>query len=318
MNTNLQRIVYDAPELDPYRGVLLEWPTLIEPTELAASSGLVSVKEGAVASGNQSLASAIWCIQRIAEAQDYYLTALKLCKRGAFYGGWCELEKAEIRLTWLRRHFVDSEDKFGVRVLCDRIPKIQSLFPYRLFFSPGLLIKKAKCSICDEVISPRKSCGHRRFKLYDGEMCGRVIVECEALEVSIVERPVQKYSVAFPQGLGSYNYGLVDYLMKGIASPWSDWEVEVQKRRRAKPDYDPQRYRGLGRNHPCACGSGRKFKKCCLDNMTEEYEHSLFLFKDGPPAGLPNYLPNVFVAGVDEPTAELDRLSTMQVPEELT
>lgn len=318
MNANLQGIVYSALELDLYRGVLLEWPTRTEPAGLAVSSSLESVKADAVASGNQPLASAVWCLQRIADAQDHYLAAFELCKRRAFYGGWCELEKAEVRLTWLLRHFVDSEDKFGIRVLCDRIPKIQRLFPYRLFLSPGLLIKKAKCSICEEVISPRKSCGHRRFGLYNGEMCGRVIVECEALEVSIVERPVQKYSVAFPQGLGSYNYGLVDYLMKGIDSPWSDWEVKVEKRRRAKPDYDPRRYGGFGRNHPCACGSGKKFKKCCLYNMDEEYEHFQFFFKDGPPAGLPNYLPNVFVSGVDEPTDEPDRRSTLHVTEGLT
>ena len=27
-------------------------------------------------------------------------------------------------------------------------------------------------------------------------------------------------------------------------------------------------FRGVGRNHPCPCGSGKKFKKCCLNRVT--------------------------------------------------
>jgi uncharacterized protein len=30
-----------------------------------------------------------------------------------------------------------------------------------------------------------------------------------------------------------------------------------------QPFVDP--FKGVGRNDPCPCGSGKKFKKCCLD-----------------------------------------------------
>jgi len=29
-------------------------------------------------------------------------------------------------------------------------------------------------------------------------------------------------------------------------------------------------FKGVGRNHPCPCGSGRKFKKCCLNRPSVE------------------------------------------------
>lgn len=29
----------------------------------------------------------------------------------------------------------------------------------------------------------------------------------------------------------------------------------------------------IGRNAPCPCGSGRKFKKCCIDQVQEEITH---------------------------------------------
>ena len=31
------------------------------------------------------------------------------------------------------------------------------------------------------------------------------------------------------------------------------------------PDIAFNPYRDVGRNDPCPCGSGKKFKKCCLD-----------------------------------------------------
>lgn len=27
----------------------------------------------------------------------------------------------------------------------------------------------------------------------------------------------------------------------------------------------------IGRNEPCPCGSGKKFKKCCIENYDREY-----------------------------------------------
>jgi len=33
------------------------------------------------------------------------------------------------------------------------------------------------------------------------------------------------------------------------------------------------RERGPGRNDPCPCGSGRKFKHCCLGTAGERLEH---------------------------------------------
>jgi uncharacterized protein YchJ len=39
----------------------------------------------------------------------------------------------------------------------------------------------------------------------------------------------------------------------------------------ARPKQRPFRYAGarLGRNQPCHCGSGRKFKKCCKDGKPQ-------------------------------------------------
>jgi uncharacterized protein YchJ len=44
---------------------------------------------------------------------------------------------------------------------------------------------------------------------------------------------------------------------------FKNWNLYTKKRK----------YRKIGRNDTCPCGSGRKYKKCCLDSgKFEEYE----------------------------------------------
>src|SRR5467141_1871973 len=54
----------------------------------------------------------------------------------------------------------------------------------------------------------------------------------------------------------------------GIASPSN---TKDQERWRQQADTNPilsqpceNPFKGVGRNDPCPCGSGKKFKKCCL------------------------------------------------------
>jgi SEC-C motif len=41
---------------------------------------------------------------------------------------------------------------------------------------------------------------------------------------------------------------------------------ELKRKMAAKLDVGPHLIKGRDRNHPCPCGSGKKFKKCCLDH----------------------------------------------------
>jgi preprotein translocase subunit SecA len=43
--------------------------------------------------------------------------------------------------------------------------------------------------------------------------------------------------------------------------PWSDFEYP------GEPVRNPLRH--VGRNDPCPCGSGKKFKKCCVARVTQ-------------------------------------------------
>lgn len=41
----------------------------------------------------------------------------------------------------------------------------------------------------------------------------------------------------------------------------------------------------VGRNDPCACGSGRKYKTCCLGNVVDHGPCDVVIIESGPPCG---------------------------------
>lgn len=51
-------------------------------------------------------------------------------------------------------------------------------------------------------------------------------------------------------------------------SPLSFHHLELSKRMKRDPDY-----KKLPRNEKCFCGSGKKFKKCCIDKEIVEFDH---------------------------------------------
>ncbi len=59
--------------------------------------------------------------------------------------------------------------------------------------------------------------------------------------------------------LGPYQYGYLDDPVEAL-----DWTAEGA----GEPQRNP--FKDVGRNDPCPCGSGKKFKKCCLGKEAVE------------------------------------------------
>ena len=145
------------------------------------------------------------------------------------------------------------------------IKQYQKLFPYCHFFSRECVIKAEECTICGKAISLRHSCGHRAGKLYMGELCLRKVVDMEFKALCIVTDPFDKYTyVQLPDQ--EYDYGMLEALMVEIDSPYDKFSIETVKVK--KPEY-----KGIGRNDPCPCGSGKKYKRCHLGTKDELMNH---------------------------------------------
>ena len=226
---------------------------------------LKEIKAGAVSNNDEEAAKNVWCLEQLLDIQNRYLEAYGLLKNAEHYKAWCKLEECEIKIEFLKPYF-SVDDEYFLYLIDKHIEQYQSLYPYKIFSSPEILINEQKCNICGQVVSIRNPCGHEIMKIYNGEMCIREITKPEFLGISLVESPVQKYSVLFPVdektgiSVDHYNYSILDYLIKRLQSPFDSWEIKWTTKM-----HPHSRFPNLSRNDKCPCGSGKKYKKCCLD-----------------------------------------------------
>lgn len=243
-------------------------------------ASLAAGKAHAVARGDQESATAAWALETIGRAQDAFVSAFNMLRTEEFKGAWDSLDRAEVELSFLERHFVDEGDEFGLRHIRIYVPRFLSILPYKWGLSPAYVKKKVTCGICGARVTLRSDCGHVAGQIYDGEMCVRRVEEAKLLHISLVESPAQRYSVI---DLDPSHRGFepARYLAQGLRSPWDGWFVEREERRAFHP-----LFQNIGRNDRCPCASGRKYKHCCLLSETV-FPHFEFYFERHPPPGLP-------------------------------
>jgi hypothetical protein len=67
----------------------------------------------------------------------------------------------------------------------------QHMYPQQMFFSPGIIIREAKCSVCKQEYG---ECDHVAGRPYMGELCSRLIVHADIEEASLVDNPASKHA----------------------------------------------------------------------------------------------------------------------------
>lgn len=234
---------------------------------------------------DETRAKEIWCLENILDAQDHFLNSYLLCKKGEFYKGWCELEQSEISIASVRKHVNFSNNNYHLEMIDYHIPKFQALFPYKVFFSPEF-VGRTRCSICKEIIGPRKKCIHKRGEIYRGEICTGQLEQLEFLGLAMVENPVQKYSVAFIDGKDDFNYSLVQYYIECTESPFDAWGFT-----KTTKFFPHSHFTMISPEQKCPCDSKNTYQECCLQKDGVTMPHFQFHFtKVSQAAGLENKL----------------------------
>lgn len=237
--------------------------------------------------GNQALAKETWCLKTALEMQQKFVAAFLDMQAGRFYDAWCTLERIEIAALSLGRH-MPFDGEYALSFIDQQVERFQKLYPYGIFLSPAFIEKEVRCSLCDAKISIRSGCEHRPGDIYDGIQCLRIVKDLEMLEISMVPTPVQKYSVPFlndpktGQKVDHYDYSAVSYVVQGLRSPFDGWSMQWTTAR-----HPHDRYKHLGRNDKCPCGSAKKYKKCCLREEGVLRPHIDIEFDVPPPNDLP-------------------------------
>ena len=272
---------------------LLEHPEQqnLDINDASFENNIATSKAAAVAMCDQDEAMLFWQAQTIAKVQRGYLNTFGLLKSYKFYQAWCGLERCEIAIASLKRHFVvTSDDAHRIDYIGTMVERWQALFPYNVFLSPEILKKQVECGICNTKVSLRNPCGHEKGQIYAGEECYHRITACEILSLSIVTNPVQRYSVAFlasEDGSGSrdhYDYGNVRFAIDRLASAFHGWQSQNETR-----TLSISAVSHLPPNGPCPCSSGNTFRECCASKSELKVPHRQFTFDVPPPADLPAY-----------------------------
>lgn len=134
-------------------------------------------------------ANLIYCIDNSLLSVQYELQMLVNIKEDKMSEAWGNLVNAQVTYGSVIRNCpfeLQCENGYTWRLAAYE----KLLFPNLYFQSVGGIIKKSHCSICQENFS---KCDHIKGKLYNGEMCCRIITEMELEEVSLVDNPANKH-----------------------------------------------------------------------------------------------------------------------------
>lgn len=153
----------------------------------------------------------------------------------------------------------------------DQLLELEKLYPYNVFFSIGAITDWFKCSICGNDIDSL-DCPHMAGELYQGRMAYGIVQRfTEVNHVAMVKHPEDKRCVVRYDDKGD-QFKLILFLSDLITSRKLEilyfGKLVFSKKIVKNPEF-----RQTGRNDPCFCGSGKKFKKCCMSKEHVETDH---------------------------------------------
>jgi hypothetical protein len=190
-----------------------------------------------------------------------------------FSESWRTLQNAFDAIRLIKRF-----SNIDVSAIEDQLCDLEILYPYKIFASMGMVVERFECSICGEDIDSFM-CIHLRGELYRGTMAfgiARKILDVD--HIALVEQPVDKRNV-ISYGNDAPHFSAVSYLSKQLTTR----AISVSRFIgviRSKSRVSNENHRKVGRNNPCYCGSGEKYKKCCVDKAVLEQENIEIIYGD--------------------------------------
>jgi hypothetical protein len=199
-----------------------------------------------------------------------YVYFWKLLVSNKFSNSWSALQDVQDRLRTIYRSTSEPRPQILSHIE-GQCGELEKLYPYQVFASVGMVEKEAECSICGKSIDSFE-CQHIRGELYRGRQAYGIVKQIKQLEeVSLVTNPADKRCTI--QLLDtSEQFSGVKSLAKGIRdkvlAPLDFSHLEFKRIRKPNNEITV-----VGRNDLCPCGSGKKFKKCCIDKSYIETTH---------------------------------------------
>lgn len=191
----------------------------------------------------------------------------------SYHESWCALQDGMDRLRHLKKFYPHKN-----KVVCffeQQLIKLETLYPYKLFSSPGFIVGRFECSICGNDIDS-DLCQHMKGELYFGEVAYAVARDLKDIDhFAFVTNPTNKrLTIGCDDSHSQFNLfkDAVLHFNKRKLSPLGFSNVELYEFVRPDPEWVK-----LPRNSKCYCGSGNKYKKCCINNSEKKHVHVDFM-----------------------------------------
>lgn len=187
-----------------------------------------------------------------------------------FSSSWHSLQDALGLLRQIKR-LSDRRQSHDIDYFENQLLELERLYPYNVFLSIGAIVGWFKCSICGKDIDSF-DCPHVKGELYRGQMAYAIAQNITELNhVSMVMHPEDKRCVVKYDDNGDQFKGvrfLSDLIRSHDMQLLHFGKLELSKKITKNLDF-----RKMGRNEPCYCGSGKKFKNCCIEQEFIETDH---------------------------------------------
>jgi hypothetical protein len=175
--------------------------------------------------------------------------------------------------------FVEIDNRIEIPEVLDLLTSYESLYPYSVFSSSEYIITRSHCSICGKSMQSLE-CQHIKGNLYWGQVAIEMIDDIKEFQaVCLVSHPEDKRCIL---ELSDDKRSEIEKFQKldqfiDLGQPFlKNFSVTTKIETRMRNDI-----KIVGRNDPCSCGSGLKFKKCCGKELYYKHERNIVVPQKG-------------------------------------
>ena len=237
--------------------------------ENAINAGNI-IKSGFKSNEKESVLNDCYFFKTILCILTEYASYWEHINQNAYSKSWDILQNTQDYLRIINKFTKANSAKF-FGFFENQLTYLEKIYPYNLFSSIEAVYGKVECSICGKNMDSFE-CPHIRGELYYGKVAIGIVKEIKHLcAVALVPDPCDKRCVIkYPES--SPAFGTVRYLSMLVTekklNPLRFSHVEFSKIVIPK-----HKINNTGRNELCPCGSGKKYKRCCLGKELIQKDH---------------------------------------------
>lgn len=236
-----------------------------------------SIKYYAIKENNEELANAQYVANQYMRLLCQLSSYFSLLYEKEYKSSWDILQDCLDSAYWIGRHTA-IENRYEIPQIVELLTTYESLYPYKVFASSEMIISKSECSICGKPFQSLE-CPHIKGNLYWGEIAIEKIIEVKEFQaVAMVSHPLDKrcvMEISDDKRTQEEKFQVLHEFLEQSVPAFQLFHIEVSKTMRQRSDIDI-----VGRNEKCSCGSGKKFKKCCGQDLYYEQLHHIIHLDD--------------------------------------